>query len=49
LRNLSKKATELNPKDDNAYIELGQFYQDQGKFFQAEGAFKKPSNLILKL
>jgi Tfp pilus assembly protein PilF len=35
------KAIELKPKDYNAYLELGHFYQDQGKFTQAEDAFKQ--------
>ncbi|MDD5560812.1 MAG: tetratricopeptide repeat protein [Candidatus Omnitrophica bacterium] len=36
-----KKALEPNLQNAEAYIELGQFYQDQGKFPQAEEIFKK--------
>jgi tetratricopeptide (TPR) repeat protein len=40
-----KKAIELNPKNDSAYIELGRFYQERGKFSQAEDALKKAIEL----
>ena len=41
----SKKAIELNPRNDQAYIELGAFYLGQGKFPQAEDLFKKAIEL----
>jgi len=37
----SNKAAELKPKDDKAYIELGQAYQGRGKLSEAEASFKK--------
>jgi Tfp pilus assembly protein PilF len=40
-----KKAIELNPKNDNAYAELGLCYRDQDKCSQAEDAFKKAIEL----
>jgi len=40
-----KKALELNPKNDNAYVELGWSYRDQGKFSQAEDSFTKAIEL----
>ncbi len=40
-----KKAIELNPKNDNAYVELGCFYQIQLELFQTENAFKKAIEL----
>ncbi|MCX5694677.1 MAG: tetratricopeptide repeat protein [Candidatus Omnitrophica bacterium] len=40
-----KKAIEINPRNDNAYIELGWFYQNQGKFSLGEEAFKKGGEL----
>jgi tetratricopeptide (TPR) repeat protein len=36
-----KKAIELNPKDYQAYIELGLFYKEWGDFLHAEELFKK--------
>ena len=36
-----KKALELNPRNDRAYLELGRLYKDQGQFQQAEEYFKK--------
>jgi len=40
-----KKALELNPKNDGAYLELGRLYRNQGKFSQAEEALKKATEL----
>jgi tetratricopeptide (TPR) repeat protein len=40
-----KKALELNPKSESAYLELGVFHQYQGQFLQAEDAFKKALEL----
>jgi tetratricopeptide (TPR) repeat protein len=36
-----KKAIEFNPKDNRAYIELGQIYRNQGKYSQSEESYKK--------
>jgi tetratricopeptide (TPR) repeat protein len=36
-----KKAIELNPKNDNACVELGRLYRNQGDFFSAENLFEK--------
>jgi tetratricopeptide (TPR) repeat protein len=36
-----KKAIELNPKNNNAYVELGRLYRLQDKLPQAENVFKK--------
>ena len=36
-----KKRLELYPKDDNAYVRLGQFYRKQDKLSQAEDTLKK--------
>jgi Flp pilus assembly protein TadD len=36
-----KKAIELNPRNDDAYAGLGEFYKDQGDFVRAAGLFKK--------
>ncbi|HTY44745.1 MAG TPA: tetratricopeptide repeat protein [Patescibacteria group bacterium] len=43
-----KRAIELNPQRDRAYVELGRFYRDQGQFSQAEDAFKKATELNQK-
>jgi tetratricopeptide (TPR) repeat protein len=40
-----RKAIELNPKNENAYIGLGRHYREQGKPSQAEDAFKKAIEL----
>ncbi len=40
-----KKAIELNPKNDRAYVELGHFYRAQSKSSQAEDSFKKAIEL----
>ncbi len=40
-----KKALVNNPKNDRAYVELGQSYRVQGKRSQAEDAFKKAIEL----
>ncbi|NQS90464.1 tetratricopeptide repeat protein [Patescibacteria group bacterium] len=40
-----KKAIELNPKNDNAYVGLGWLYKDQGKLVESEQAFKKATEL----
>ena len=40
-----RKAIELNPKNDWAYVELGRVYRDQGEFFQARNLFKKAIEL----
>jgi len=40
-----EKAIELNPKNDNAYIELGWVYRDQGKLSEAELLLKKAIEL----
>ena len=42
---LFKKVIELNPKNDNAYIELGWTYRGQGKFSEAEDLYKKAIEL----
>jgi Tfp pilus assembly protein PilF len=49
-----RKAIELNPKNDTAYVELGQLYRKQGRFAEAENSFKKaiefnPNNDIAHL
>ena len=36
-----KKSIELNPRNENAYIGLAWFYEDQGKFVLADVLFKK--------
>ena len=36
-----KKAIELNPRNDRAYVELGRLYHNQGKLSEAEELFKK--------
>jgi superkiller protein 3 len=40
-----KKALELNPRDDVAYVELGRLYRDQGQFQQAGECLKKALEL----
>jgi tetratricopeptide (TPR) repeat protein len=40
-----KKAIELNPQSDRAYVGLGRLYRDQGKLSQAEDVFKKAIEL----
>ena len=40
-----KKAIELNPNNDSAYIELGRFYRDLWRFAEAEQLFKKAIEL----
>jgi tetratricopeptide (TPR) repeat protein len=40
-----KKAIELNPKNDKAYLRLGWCYQKQGRPFQAADAFRKAMEL----
>jgi tetratricopeptide (TPR) repeat protein len=42
---LFKKAIELNPKNEEAYIGLGEVYQTKGEFSQAEELFKKAVEL----
>ncbi|MFH1800091.1 MAG: tetratricopeptide repeat protein [Candidatus Omnitrophota bacterium] len=39
--NSFKKAVEINPKNDDAYVELGRVCQDYRKDLQAENLFKK--------
>ncbi|MDD5130626.1 MAG: tetratricopeptide repeat protein [Candidatus Omnitrophica bacterium] len=36
-----KKAIEINPKNDAAYLRLGELYREQGKFIQGEESLKK--------
>jgi tetratricopeptide (TPR) repeat protein len=36
-----KKAIELNPTNDDAYLGLGKLYQDQSRFSEAEELYKK--------
>jgi tetratricopeptide (TPR) repeat protein len=40
-----KKAIELNPNDDSAYIKLGGLYKEQGKFAESEQTLKKAIEL----
>ena len=40
-----KKAIELNPRNDRAYLELGRLYHKQGKLSEAEELFKKAIEL----
>ena len=40
-----KKAIEINPDSDSAYIKLGWLYRDQGRFIEAEQSFKKAIEL----
>jgi uncharacterized Ntn-hydrolase superfamily protein len=40
-----KKAIELNPKSDDAYIDLGMTYTKMGKAQEARKAFKKATGL----
>jgi len=40
-----KKAVELNPNNDSAYIDLGWFYHSQGKFAEAEQSLKQAIEL----
>jgi hypothetical protein len=40
-----KKTLELNPRNDWAYLELGQLYEGQGRSQQAEECFKKALEL----
>ena len=40
-----KKAIELNPDNDSAYIELGRFYRNLWRFAEAEQSFKKAIEL----
>ena len=40
-----EKALELNPRDEEAYLELGDVYQRQGRFAQAEASLKKLQKL----
>ena len=40
-----KKAIELNPKNDMAFVGLGWCYRNQGKLLQAEDSFKKAAEL----
>ncbi len=42
---LLKKEIKLNPNDDQAYVAIGQFYQDQDKFSLAAEFFKKAVEL----
>jgi len=39
------KAIEINPKNDLAYVMLGESYRDQGKFLEAEEPYKKAIEL----
>ncbi len=40
-----KRAIELDPKNDKAYVELGRLYKNQGDSFQAGNLFKKAIEL----
>ena len=40
-----KKALELNPRNDGAYVGLGQSYKEQSNFASAEASFKKALEL----
>ena len=40
-----KKAIEIKPKDDSAYLALGWFYKEQGRLIESEHAFNKAIEL----
>jgi len=42
---MPKKAIELNPEDEEGYIELGWYYKDTGEYTKAEEMFKKAIEL----
>ena len=41
----SRKTIGLNPKDDSAYLALGQLYRNQGRYVESEQALKKAIRL----
>ncbi len=41
LSEAEESLKKTDPQNNNAYFELGRFYQEQGEFLQAENSFKK--------